>query len=151
VAEDQAAAASKRSSATAAEAGNSAKKTTKSRLMLLNDLFLIEEVREDGFIDLLVRGDHPIFSGHFPGQPILPGACQVQLVHEMLTHVTGKKWLLSKADQIKFLTMLDPRQHDRLRLSLSLREEAAGGLRVVASLLAGGKAVLKFNGIFQAA
>jgi 3-hydroxyacyl-[acyl-carrier-protein] dehydratase len=119
--------------------------------MLLNDLFLIEGVRADGFFDLLVRGDHPIFNGHFPGQPVLPGACQVQLVHEMLTYVTGKEWRLRKADQIKFLTMIDPRQHNRLELSLSYKEEVAGELRVIASLSAGGKAVLKFNGIFQAA
>jgi 3-hydroxyacyl-[acyl-carrier-protein] dehydratase len=124
--------------------------TPKTRVvMLLNDLYCIDHI-EAGAATLRLNAAHPIFDGHFPGRPILPGACQLQMIREMLSGITGKDYRLQKADTIKFITPIDPRQNPIIRLDLQYDEVQNAVLRVTASMQAGEAICLKFNGIFQA-
>ncbi len=45
--------------------------------------------------------DHPIFKGHFPGHPIFPGVCQVEMMAQATTFV------LFKVDQDPYSLNLD--------------------------------------------
>lgn len=136
--------------------------------MLLNDLYTIDHLETgEGIIraNLRLNPAHPIFAGHFPGRPILPGACQLQLIGELLSHTTAKVCRLQQAGTIKFLTMIDPREHDTLQMTLHYgphtnASPAPDALppapwvpqkwRVSAALTAGETVCLKFNGIFAA-
>ena len=53
---------------------------------------------------------HEIFAGHFPGTPVVPGVCMMQIVKEILEDLLAKDIRLIKADHIKFLTVINP-QH----------------------------------------
>jgi 3-hydroxyacyl-[acyl-carrier-protein] dehydratase len=127
--------------------------TTKTRqLMLLNYLYSIDDF-EATKATLRLHAEHPIFSGHFPGKPILPGACQLQIIREMLSGITGKDYRLQKATTIKFITPIDPRQNETIRLNLQYTEqekEENAALLVTATLTAGEVVFLKFNGTFLA-
>jgi 3-hydroxymyristoyl/3-hydroxydecanoyl-(acyl carrier protein) dehydratase len=46
-----------------------------------------------------IPDDHPAFSGHFPGNPILPGAVLVEMVVECATEVG---WTVKSIEAIKF-------------------------------------------------
>ena len=94
--------------------------------MLLDDFYRIEEWLASGAV-LLLNADHPIFAGHFPGQPVVPGACQLQIVQELLSHLLGGEYHLVKADQIKFLTPIDPRSHPRIEATLRHLPLASAG------------------------
>lgn len=123
-------------------------------MMLLNDLYTIDHL-EAGTATLCLNAEHPIFIGHFPGKPVLPGACQLQMISELLSHVTTKTYRLQKAETIKFITPIDPRQSATIRLNLQYGEEEHGGeenatRHVTATLIAGEAVCLKFNGTFQA-
>jgi 3-hydroxyacyl-[acyl-carrier-protein] dehydratase len=129
--------------------------------MLLNDFYRIEEWQGARAI-LTINADHPIFAGHFPGQPVVPGACQLQIVQELLSQLLDSDYSLVKADQVKFLLPIDPRQYPRIEATLKYPEvvNPANGLRptatpdnalqVTASLSAGEIIFLKFTGIFRA-
>jgi 3-hydroxyacyl-[acyl-carrier-protein] dehydratase len=122
--------------------------------MLLNHLYSIDHF-DASTATLRLNAAHPIFGGHFPGRPILPGACQLQMIREMLSGITGKDYRLQKATTIKFITPIDPRQNGTIRLNLQYGEEKPGGkenmtLHVTATLTAGEAVCLKFNGTFQA-
>ncbi|MDO7875812.1 hydroxymyristoyl-ACP dehydratase [Hymenobacter sp. ASUV-10] len=56
----------------------------------------------------LLNPSHPVFEGHFPGQPVVPGVCMLQIIKEGLEKALGKKILLAQAANIKFLSMLVP-------------------------------------------
>ena len=94
--------------------------------MLLNDFYTIETAGIESQAPvaagtravLVLNTAHPIFAGHFPGQPVVPGACQLQMVQELLSHSLGGKYRLRQADQLKFLTPIDPRQHPRIEATL---------------------------------
>ena len=94
--------------------------------MLLNDFYTIETAGIESQAPvaagtravLVLNATHPIFAGHFPGQPVVPGACQLQIVQELLSHVLASEYRLLQANQLKFLTPIDPRQHPRIEATL---------------------------------
>lgn len=51
---------------------------------------------------------HPIFQGHFPGKPIVPGVCEIEMVKEILTTVTDSRYQLSKIKLCRFKAVLTP-------------------------------------------
>ena len=66
---------------------------------------------------------HPLYAGHFPGQPITPGVCLVLVATELLSEAVGVPMRLASARQIKFLQMHTP-EHS-LRFELLWTEEAS--------------------------
>ena len=53
--------------------------------MLLNDFFIIDDWQPGNGLAraiLRINWGHPIFEGHFPGRPVVPGACLLQIVKE---------------------------------------------------------------------
>jgi 3-hydroxyacyl-[acyl-carrier-protein] dehydratase len=91
---------------------------------------------------------HPIFKGHFPDNPIVPGVCQVQMITESLQSVTGKKIYLKEADNIKFLSMINPVETETLIIDLALKLLPDHMFSVQATLSAKDQVYFKFKGIF---
>ncbi len=69
--------------------------------------------------EFIINKDDDIFKGHFPGQPVLPGACMLQILKEMTEAALNKKIRLKKADQMKFLALIDPSVNNTLKLDIS--------------------------------
>ena len=79
--------------------------------MLMDKLYTLEQFESSENIltaTIAINAGHKIFEGHFPGQPVLPGVCQLQIVKELLEKAVDKKLFLSEAIQCKFLQMVDP-------------------------------------------
>ncbi|MEO8172574.1 MAG: 3-hydroxyacyl-ACP dehydratase [Sediminibacterium sp.] len=119
--------------------------------MLNNDLYTVDSItKEEGSSTAVIRLNvlHPIFAGHFPGEPVLPGACMLQMIKEMMEMATGHSIQLQKANHIKFIALIDPTKNDLLQINLAhiISEE---GLVVTATLLREDTVCLKFNGVFK--
>jgi 3-hydroxyacyl-[acyl-carrier-protein] dehydratase len=119
--------------------------------MLLNDFFsIVNEEHTNSTIRALLKinGDHPIFEGHFPGQPVVPGVCMLQMVREVMEVQLDKKLFITEADNIKFLTVINPDQHSQIQLSISYkRDENVFSLQ--ASLFEGNTTFFKLKAIFK--
>jgi 3-hydroxyacyl-[acyl-carrier-protein] dehydratase len=118
--------------------------------MLNNSLFtIISADHQDNVINAVLELDvnNEIFNGHFPGQPVLPGACMFQMVKEVLQDITGVSCQLKKADNLKFLTVVDPREDNKLDLELkySINDRQ---INVTGSLSARGTVFFKLQGSF---
>ena len=119
--------------------------------MLKNNLYYIESLTpvDTGIIArLALVQEHPVFKGHFPGQPVLPGACMVQMVKELTEDFTGKKLFLSKAGNIKFLSFVDPTQDKHLSAELKI-SEAESHLSVNARFFNDETTFFKLTGTFD--
>jgi len=120
-------------------------------MMLQNDLFDLDDLRADGEsvkTNVRLNAEHAIFKGHFPEQPVLPGVCMLQIVKE-ITEIHIKKPLrLVKADDLKFLSFVDPTQNSLLRMELNINTET-DQIKVTGQLFANVTLVFKFRGTFQ--
>lgn len=120
--------------------------------MLLGSLYhIIETTPNDGGFYAKVKLDakHPIFEGHFPGNPVLPGVCQIQIVEEMLSKVSGRKQQLKTSGYIKFLHTVNPVTSDVLEMEITLSEKENSPTEVNASYQWDNRTVFKFKGFFE--
>ncbi len=95
-----------------------------------------------------INGAHAIFAGHFPGHPVLPGVCELQLVKEVLEQVAGRPLLLAEAAQVKFLQFISPQAGKAWQLDIAYRCEAARWV-VDARIKDGATDCFKLKGIFN--
>ncbi|HEY8657564.1 MAG TPA: 3-hydroxyacyl-ACP dehydratase [Hanamia sp.] len=91
-----------------------------------------------------------IFIGHFPGQPVLPGACMLQMVKEVLENTLTKSLMLTKANQIKFLRLIDPGIDNILQLTITYKPGDNNHINVTATITVLKDICFKFKGIFSA-
>jgi 3-hydroxyacyl-[acyl-carrier-protein] dehydratase len=89
-----------------------------------------------------------IFKGHFPGRPVVPGACMLQLVKDVLVDNLGNALRLEKAYNLKFISMIVPEDNLGLTLIISYKETENNSFAVNATLTVVDKTCFKFRGIF---
>lgn len=117
--------------------------------MLNNDLYQVGSLAyDDGEItaSLSLNGDHPIYQGHFPGQPVTPGACLLDMLKEVLEQYVQHPLRLKSARQIKFVQPIVPEQQV-ITLKASVRNENSE-IVVAATIFSGDEMAFKFDGSF---
>ncbi len=122
--------------------------------MLKDSFYTISEITTEAFsltASLQLREDDPLYQGHFPGQPVVPGVCLLQMVKELAAIATKRTLFLQKADTIKFLQQTDPRLSPVLRAELSYNVPDDGSIRVSAVFLQETTPCFKFSGVFRSA
>ena len=62
--------------------------------------------------------EHPIFAGHFPGQPVVPGVCMMQIVKDLTEDLVRSKLTLTDGENIKFLSIIDPQVDNVVHVTL---------------------------------
>lgn len=65
---------------------------------------------------------HPVYRGHFPGHPVLPGVCTLQLVRECLDRGTGRRFRYAAIRECKFLGMVVPGESGPLEIDIRLED-----------------------------
>lgn len=80
----------------------------------MQDLFtsIDNYLAQEGHYAFRVRLDasHPVYRGHFPGHPVLPGVCTLQIVRECLNRGTGRRFRYAAIRECKFLGMSSRRR-----------------------------------------
>jgi 3-hydroxyacyl-[acyl-carrier-protein] dehydratase len=89
---------------------------------------------------------HVIYKGHFPGRPVVPGVCEIQMVRETLEKVLGVKTRLASADQVKFLRHIVPAEHPELEIRCQVKRIAHSDLEFIASIWDMDTVFLKMKG-----
>lgn len=106
--------------------------------MLKNSFYIIEaseQINESTFKSTLkFNKDHEIFGGHFPGLPIVPGVCMMQIVKELLEENFGRKLLLKQAGNIKFLNPINPIVNPQVDLEIKIKPAELGSYQVEANI-----------------
>jgi len=118
--------------------------------MLLNNLYqlMLFEANAEKSLNARIRliKEHPIFEGHFPGNPILPGVCTVQIVKELLEKLVNRELMLNKAGNIKYLGFINPMATAEVQFGLIISDSENGGISCSATVTAGGNVVCSFKG-----
>ena len=118
--------------------------------MLKDSLYHVLSVTQaDNAINAIIElyPDNEIFQGHFPDHPVLPGACMLQMVKEILEGELQASYRLQKAENLKFLTLVDPRLHRTLYLDLNYNADN-NAMRVNATLNTNEQSAFKLQATF---
>lgn len=91
---------------------------------------------------------HEIFKGHFPGSPVLPGVCLIQLSKEILEKAIAAETVLLVSSQAKFLSVIDPTINKFLQIALEINEHD-GIISAGSTISADEKIFFKFKGSFK--
>ncbi|MBC7827742.1 MAG: 3-hydroxyacyl-ACP dehydratase [Chitinophagaceae bacterium] len=111
---------------------------------------ILNNQAETGSVNLLLElnPDHHIFEGHFPQLPVVPGVCMMQMVKELVEDFTGQRLRLAKADHLKFLTIINPRENKLLQVDIAINSRSTQGVQVTASFFHQATVFFKFKGGF---
>ncbi|MBF4515255.1 3-hydroxyacyl-ACP dehydratase [Flavobacterium sp. ANB] len=92
--------------------------------MVLKDFYKIlseEKINDTKYIiTILVNEKHDVFKGHFPGNPIMPGVCMIQIIKELSEKITGATLMIQTLTNVKFMALINPEATPELRLELDI-------------------------------
>jgi 3-hydroxyacyl-[acyl-carrier-protein] dehydratase len=92
---------------------------------------------------------HEIFKGHFPGIPILPGACMIQILKELLVYHSDTQLILKNALSIKYLSIINPLENNVINFNIETTITANSDISCNAVLSSESVVFCRFKGEFK--
>lgn len=121
--------------------------------MLLKDFYTINSLeKKDGQKHeavLLINGKHEVFKGHFPGNPIMPGVCMMQIIKELAEQITDQPLMMQSLSNVKFMALINPEATPELKLELDINETEDGLVKVKNTTIFGETVALKLSSIYK--
>jgi len=120
-------------------------------MILAGDFYTVMSAAvEAGKIEavLQINPNHEIFKGHFPGQPVVPGVCMMQMVKELLETATSRSLRLHTGLDLKFLSVIDPGKNNTIHVETNYTVLASGDINVTSRLFYTETTFFKFKGVF---
>lgn len=97
---------------------------TQKKNMLLKDLYKIVSLdntnEQKHLAVVLINEKHEVFKGHFPGNPIMPGVCMMQIIKELTEQITQSSLMMQTLTNAKFMALINPEVTPELRLELDI-------------------------------
>ncbi|RZJ72531.1 3-hydroxyacyl-ACP dehydratase [Flavobacterium sp.] len=94
--------------------------------MLLQDFYTIvskDAVSDGNFtVNIHVNAAHEVFKGHFPGNPVMPGVCMMQIIKELTEEIIESNLFMQSLSNVKFMALINPDKTPTLRLELNVSE-----------------------------
>lgn len=78
--------------------------------------------------------DNPIYAAHFPGHPVTPGACQLEMVRSVASLAVGRDLEIASVKNLKFLSAVNPLETGTVLIEGEMDGEDSGPLRCSASI-----------------
>lgn len=100
-------------------------------------------------VSLVLNKDHVIFKGHFPGNPVTPGACMLQVVKELTQDILGMKLMMTSVANVKFMALINPEKNPELLLELEIDAAEEGHIRVKNTTLFEDVTALKMSNTYK--
>lgn len=99
---------------------------------LKNSLYKIEYKKIDGdeiYYDISLNPSHLIYRAHFPGEPVTPGVCIIQIGKELLEDAIGAKLKIHMIKNVKFLSIISPVEIPMISYSIKLKKDTIDYMR----------------------
>lgn len=119
--------------------------------MLINQFYTVHNlVHAAGSIEAILHWnkDHDIFKGHFPGQPVVPGVCMLQIIKELMETSLGQEVVLQESSQMKFLQFIDPGSTPAVQMVINFTTGDDGLIKTAASIQKESVVFFRFTGLY---
>jgi 3-hydroxyacyl-[acyl-carrier-protein] dehydratase len=117
----------------------------------LESLYTISRLSSAGdkfHASVQIDPNHPLFKGHFPGQPVVPGVVLIKIIRDITKALTQKELLLEQGTNLKFLNLVDPVKDPEFTVSGSVDFRDEARIAVNAAVSSGEMVFFKFKGVF---
>lgn len=102
--------------------------------MLLKDFYKVEQLEkitdEKYVATIFLNKEHAIFKGHFPGNPVTPGVCMMQIIKELSQEIVGSSLFMTNSSNVKFMALINPEVNPKLRLELDFSGDINSEVKV---------------------
>lgn len=121
--------------------------------MLLPDFYTIlhTTVNDENKYTVEVRLNeyHAVYDGHFPGNPVTPGVCTLQMVKECIETITETRLQTRKIASCKYTGMIIPERNKTLYINIALAEAEENGIQCNAQVTDGKDIFMKLKSIYN--
>ena len=121
-------------------------------MTLQDNLYTIVSQQQDeasSVFQVRLNPEWPIYKAHFPGHPITPGVCIVQMVQELLQSLVHREVCLRQAKNVKYVSIISPEEITDLAVTFSkIEEQPDGCLKVQAQVASGETLCTKLSATF---
>jgi 3-hydroxyacyl-[acyl-carrier-protein] dehydratase len=94
--------------------------------MLNNSFYTVGRTESAGNIfraGVSLNASHEIYKAHFPGNPITPGVCLLQMALEILNSRFERNLRMVKAKNIKYLKVINPVENPEIEFIIQFKTE----------------------------
>lgn len=116
--------------------------------MLEHELYTIIE-NAGNVVRIQLRPESAIFKAHFPGNPIMPGVCQVGIIGEVVETMCGCALTLREVKNLKFVEVMKPESVGEVVITFDKLEEDGNMLITKGIITSEEKTYTKFSLIFE--
>ncbi|TDE31724.1 3-hydroxyacyl-ACP dehydratase [Flavobacterium ranwuense] len=121
--------------------------------MLLKDFYKIlslEKIDTQKYsATILINEKHEIFKGHFPGNPIMPGVCMMQIIKELTEQIAESSLMMQTLTNVKFMALINPDVTSELRLELDVVISEDGLVKVKNTTFFNETIALKLSSVYK--
>lgn len=92
-------------------------------MILKNNLYtILSEKPDEGSFLIHLNADSFVYAAHFPGMPVTPGVCVVQMVKELAEQMLGRNLIINTIKNAKFLQVMQPGSVD-FHVSIAVKKQ----------------------------
>lgn len=120
--------------------------------MLAGNFYTVHALKLEGnqaSSQIELQAQHPIFGGHFPGEPVVPGVTMLRICEELLSQALKKQYRILESKTIKFLSVINPVQDPVLTVNFHLKPEGEQILADFSFVKQDGVVSFKMNALLQ--
>lgn len=121
--------------------------------MILKDFYKIISLTKNDdhkyVVIILVNENHNVFEGHFPGNPIMPGVCMMQIIKELTEQITERSLFMQSLSNVKFMALINPFVTPELKLELDITVTEDDLIKVKNTTFFGETTALKLSSVYK--
>ncbi|MDO4496317.1 MAG: beta-hydroxyacyl-ACP dehydratase [Bacteroidales bacterium] len=123
--------------------------------MLLKDKFftVLHEERltaNDAVYLCELKADCDVYRGHFPGKPVSPGVCNIEMIRECAEMLTGKDLKINTIKQCRLTAVASPAICPKVDVKVSVAAiEGTNTYNVVATIADAERSYMELKGTFE--
>jgi len=107
-----------------------------------------EKEEERVVVEVVFNEKHPIFKGHFPSKPIVPGVMLMQTVKELFEDMSGISSTIESAD-LKFMNPVIPGKENQINIEIKHEKNGDDRYKVKSSGYLGEIKYFKINVVLR--
>ena len=96
-----------------------------------------------------INEKHEVFKGHFPGNPVMPGVCMMQIIKELAEQISGSSLMMQSLSNVKFMALINPEVTPELKLELEVTETEDQTIKVKNTTSFNETVALKMGSVYK--